>query len=387
MRASRFLLLAAVLAAIAVWLGWSQTPQTPALRGVALTALPGWTQDNPQATLRAFIAACDRAPWRRLHPPLAARLKLTPEDWQATCDQASRTPTAAAQSFFETHFQALEWRRGWAPAGFFTGYFLPELEGARSIDPCCPVPLYRRPPELVSIDLGQFAPDLAGRRLAGRVEGGRLQAFADRATIDAGALAGRDLELAWVADPVEAFFLHIQGSGQIRFADGSLLRVGFAGHNGHPYHAIGRSLIARGAITAEALTLDSLADWLRAHPEDAAALMRENASYVFFRALDGSGAEGSLSTVLTAGRSLAVDPLHAPLGLPVWVDTDTDTDTGDAAGRGPYRRLMLAEDTGGAIKGAGRADIFFGAGSRARALAGHQKHPGRLVLLVPKPAP
>ncbi|GAB4146433.1 MAG: MltA domain-containing protein [Sphingomonadales bacterium] len=383
MRASRFLLLAAAIAAMAVWLGWTQTPQTPALRPVDASALPGWAADDPQATLHAFITACDRAPWRRLDPALAARLQLTAADWQAACDLAARTPPQAAQGFFETHFQALEWRRGWAPAGFFTGYFLPELQGAPVPHPCCPVPLYRRPPELVSVDLGQFAPDLAGRRLAGRVEDGRLKPYADRAAIDAGALAGRNLELAWVADPVEAFFLHIQGSGQIRFADGTLLRVGFAGHNGHAYHAIGRSLIARGAIAADALTLDSLAAWLRAHPEDAAALMRENASYVFFRTLDGAGAEGSLATTLTAGRSLAVDPLHTPLGLPVWIDTSAGT----ADSRQTYRRLMLAEDTGGAIKGAGRADIFFGAGPRARALAGHQKHPGRLVVLLPKPAP
>lgn len=378
MRASRFVILAFFSMLAAAVLGWRLLPAVPVLKSTALSRMPGWSGETAAAALPPFIAACAKAPWRRL-PAGGGVLGITPGAWQAVCAAAGQARDA--KTFFETRFHAVEWRQGWRPAGFFTGYFEPELAGSLTPADAYPVPLYRRPPELVNAELGRFRDDLAGQRIAGQVRDGTLLPFADRAQIDDGALAGRGLELVWLADPVEAFFLHIQGSGRVQLADGGVVRVGYDGQNGHAYSAIGRRLIEDGVLARDDLNLDSLAAWLRAHPEAGAALMRENRSYIFFRTLDGNGPIGSLGTVLTPQQSLAADPQFAPLGLPVWVDTQVREENG----KRPYRRLLLAEDTGGAIKGAGRGDIFFGAGPDARRLAGHQKMPGRFILLVPRP--
>lgn len=270
--------------------------------------------------------------------------------------------------------------------GLLTGYYEPLLTGARTPDARHRVPLYRPPPDLVAVDLAAFAADLAGRRVTGRVEAGRLVPYSDRAAIDAGALAGRDLELLWVDDPVAAFFLHIQGSGRVRLPDGSLIRVGYAGQNGRPYRAIGRDLIELGALTPETVSLQTIRTWLLANPGAAPAVMQKNPSFVFFRDLgpvdDGEGPPGAQGAPLTPGRSLAVDTAHVALGTPVWLDTTAPWPDGP----GPLRRLLVAQDTGGAIKGALRGDVFFGAGEDAEHTAGHMRSPGRWWVLLPHAA-
>ena len=208
---------------------------------------------------------------------------------------------------------------------------------------------------------------------------GRLIPYHNRHQIERGALRGRKLELVWVDSAADAFFLHIQGSGRIRLRDGSVLRVGYAGTNGHPYTAIGRDLIARGAILREKMSMQAIRDWMSANPAEGAALMRTNKSYIFFRELTGPGPLGAQGVALTPERSIAVDRSALPLGLPVWLDTTLP----DGAAT-PYRRLMVAQDTGGAIKGAVRADVFWGPGARAARMAGAMKSPGRYWFLIPR---
>ena len=232
-------------------------------------------------------------------------------------------------------------------------------------------------------DLGTLAPDLRGRRVAGLVREGRLLPFPDRDAIMGGALAGRGLELAWVDDPADAFFLQVQGSGRVKLEDGRVLRLGYAGWNGHAYYAIGRALVESGALTRENASMQSIRAWMeQAGPEAAAVLMARNPSYVFFRILPGlplgTGPVGTLGAPLTPGRSVAVDRTKLPLGLPVWV-----------AGRDPLdggalRRLAVAQDTGGAIRGLARADLFTGWGEAAAARAGRMREDAAMFLLLPR---
>jgi membrane-bound lytic murein transglycosylase A len=228
------------------------------------------------------------------------------------------------------------------------------------------------------VNLGRFRADLQGERIVGRVAEGELVPYYSRAEIDGGALDGRNLELLWATDPVDVFFLHVQGSGRVRLPDGAARRIGFAATNGLDFYAIGRALLDEGQISREQASMQAIRDWLRAHPDRAAEVMQRNARYVFFRWIEGDGPIGSQGVALTPGRSLAVDPAFLPLGVPVFLDT-----TWPGSDR-PLRRLMVAQDTGGAIKGPIRGDVFWGAGEAALAQAGRMKQDGRLYLLLPK---
>jgi membrane-bound lytic murein transglycosylase A len=266
----------------------------------------------------------------------------------------------------------------------FTGYYEPLLHGSRTFGYPYTEPLYRPPDDLLRIDLGRFNPELAGYAIYGRIVGGEFVPYYSRRDIDAGALAGRGLELLWVDEPIDKFFLQIQGSGQVRLDDGSLIRVGYAGQNGHPYRAIGRDLIEMGVLTREQVTMPAIRAGLELHPNDALEIMERNRSYIFFEEhpelAPEEGPLGAQGVPLTAGRSLAVDPRFVPFGVPVWLDTTAPF----PEGAGPLRRLMVAQDTGSAIKGVVRGDVFWGAGERAEAIAGHMKSRGRYAVLLPK---
>lgn len=316
-------------------------------RADGLASLPGWAEQAAlDDWLQAWQRSCERRPWSR--PQTLA----DPAAWAAACESA-RERRHVDRAWLGWHFRIGRI----ADDALVTGYFEPSFRGARKPGPAYAAPLYQPPPE----------PELA-----------RLS----RARIDAGGLAGRGLELAWLADPVDAFFLHIQGSGRIVLADGGSQRVGYAGDNGHRYRAIGRDLVAEGEIARDAVSMQSIAAWLRRHPDRAAAMMQRNPRYIFFRPLATEGPVGAQGVVLTPERSLAVDPGHIPYGLPVWLDVEHP----DAASRMPLRRLTVAQDTGSAIKGAARADFFWGAGDRAEALAGRMQSRGRLYVLLPRPA-
>jgi membrane-bound lytic murein transglycosylase A len=337
------------------------TPEAT-LQPVSIGALNLSTQAvTPGIT--AFINACDRLVARdsRFAPPCEDRALALQDPLQ----------------FLAKHFAAETVVKGKQPGGFFTGYFEPNIIASRKQTPGFETPIYALPDDLVMVDLGKFRDDLKGRRIAGRVANGRLTPFEDRSRIETQGLESAEI-IAWAKDPVELFFLHIQGSGVLSFPDGTATRIGYAGQNGHIYTAIGRPLIARGDIAAEDMSLDAIANWLRAHPDEAASLMRQNRSYVFFKDHGADGPFGSLGTALPARGALAVDPLATPLGALVFVDVPLP------GGVPSFQALLLAADTGGAIRGLGRGDIFFGRGAEARSAASALKSAGRFIRFLPK---
>jgi len=307
-----------------------------------------------------------------------------------------RRDSASVRAFFERHFSPYEVRAAdGSDQGLVTGYYEPLLEGSRTRTARFTVPLYATPDDLLVVDLASLHPDLKGRRLRGRVEGRRVVPYWSRAEIEAGRAPPVDKVLVWVADPVEAFFLQIQGSGRVQLADGSAMRIGYDDQNGHAYQSIGRILVERGELPLEHASMQGIADWARRNPAKLTALLNENPSYVFFRevpppapgTLDAAidGPIGSLGVPLLRERTIAVDPRSIPLGTPVYLAT-----TYPLSER-PLERLTLAQDTGGAIRGAVRADYFWGFGERAGREAGRMRQQGRLWMLWPRgsdlPAP
>lgn len=388
---------------LSVWLGWKLTrspialdeedagaaeelPDRLAISPVTFETLPGWRDDDLSAALPALRRTCAAWAGRPDERSLGEEgIAGTLADWRPLCAALERfdESSEAFRGLLERELTPVAVRNRDEPEGLFTGYYEPTLSGSRRRSDRFSVPLYRRPPELVNVDLGRFREELKGRRIAGRIEGNALEPFADRARIDSGSLSGRALELLWVDDPIDAFFLQIQGSGRVELAEGGSIRLGYAGQNGHPYRAIGRDLVERGHMTIEEVSMQSIRRWLDENPSGADELMAQNASYVFFRELEEEGPIGSLGVVLTPGRSLAVDAAFIPLGLPVWVDT-TRPATAPGEAEMPLRRLLAAQDTGGAIRGPVRGDIFFGPGREAAQIAGRMRQPGRIWLLLPK---
>jgi membrane-bound lytic murein transglycosylase A len=341
--------------------------------------LPGWNQDPVAAAIPALLKSCAR----RLAQPVTAKvgpngMAGTVADWRAPCAEAARLPPGdddAARRYFVRWFRPYLAGNNGAAEGLFTGYYEPLLDGARRPGGADRTPLLRRPPDLVMVQLGLFRPEWRGERIAGKVVKGALVPYATRAEIERGALDAGKLALFWVADPVDEFFLEVQGSGKIRLADGTIASVGYDGQNGQPYVSIGKLLIQRGQLTADAVSLGAIKQWIRAHPAQGKALMDDNPSYVFFREVTGETPIGAEGAVLTAGRSLAVDRAYLPLGIPVWLDARN--------GNEALRRLVIAQDTGGAIRGPVRGDLYWGFGADAEREAGAMKARGRYFLLLP----
>lgn len=353
------------------------------LEPATFAALPGWDRDDPREALAAFRRTC--APILRGDParPLGPDARFgTRADWVPACRAAETLDTGdatAVRGFFAAAFDPWRAYDDRPDDDLFTGYFEPELAGSRTRSDAYPVTLYRKPADLLEVDLGAFREAVKGERSAGRIQGGRFVPYHDRAAIEAGALAGVAEPLIYVADPVDAFFLHIQGSGIVTLPTGERVRVGYDGTNGHVYFAIGRWLIAEGEVPREKMSLQAIRTWLAANPDRRDAVMNRNPSFVFFRELTGDGPLGAAGVALTPGRSLAVDRRHLPLGAPMWVDIAYPTDAG-----AELRRLMVTQDTGGAIRGPVRGDVFWGAGAPAEALAGPMAAKGRYWLLLPK---
>ncbi len=358
-------------------------PPVRNLAPVGFEALPGWREDAVSEALPALLRSCDHlAPVPDERPLGPDGLGGTVADWREPCAALRALPKdddEALRAALAAHFIALAVRRGTEDRGLFTGYYEAELKGAMSPDERHRWPLYAVPPDLVVADLGRFRADLKGMKIVGKVEDGELVPYPERAEIESGMLAGKNLEVAWVDDPVDAFILHVQGSGRVILPDGEVLRVGFAATNGLPFTGVGRILLDNGHVPPNQASMQDIRAWLRAHPEEAREIMHQNARFVFFRVIEGEGPIGAFGVPLTPGRSLAVDPAFMPLGAPVWLDT-----TWPGSDR-PLRRLMVAQDTGGAIKGAVRGDVFWGYGEPALEQAGRMKEKGRYYLLLPKP--
>ena len=349
---------------------------------IAFAELPGWARDDHLAALKAFRTSC---------PRLIAAAKAgnkagsaaTPPELLVACEAAlalpAKTTGAQAKAYFERQFEPQRVVHAGAQ-GLLTGYYEPLLEGSRKREGRFQTPILRRPADLVNVVDETQRGAVGAQMTHARATPSGLVPFATRAEIEAGALKGQNLELLYLADAVDVFYLQIQGSGRIKLPDGTTIRVHYDGKNGHPYTSIGRYLIDKGLVAADKMSMAALGRWLRAESERGRAVMHQNASYVFFRELPGSAAGplGVLEIPLTTGRSLAVDPGVHILGAPVYVSAPTLT---HAARGEPFQRLMIAQDVGSAIKGPERGDIYFGSGEAAGRIAGITKHPGHLFVL------
>jgi membrane-bound lytic murein transglycosylase A len=349
-------------------------------QAVPFSVLPGWSDDTPSAALPSFAASC-RALFAR---PESAAI------WRRACDAASAVGThddAVARAFFEAQFTPYRVTTAEGlDVGRVTGYYEPLLKGSRLRDDRYRYPLYAPPNDLLTVDLGELFPDLKGERVRGRLNGKRVVPYWSRAEIDAGKGALSGSELIWIDDPVEAFFVQIQGSARVELPDRSAVRISYADQNGHPYRSIGRILVERGELTLETTSMQSIKAWGKRHPDQLPSLLDENPSYVFFRETAADphseidGPIGALGVPLAAGRAIAVDPRLLPLGAPMYLATTNPLSSA------PLQRLVLAQDTGGAIRGALRADFFWGLGEEAGRNAGRMNQPGRMWLLWPKDA-
>ena len=353
-------------------------PPAKPLQAARFADLPGWGDDDLTAAWPAFLQSC-RA--------LASKPKWLL--WRAACTEAKAIAAndgAAQRRFFEARFEPyLLTNPDATTSGLITGYYEPLLRGARRRSATFSQAVLGVPPDLLTIELADVLPDLKGMRLRGRLQGNKVIPYYSRADINKREANYADRVLLWVDDAVELFFLQIQGSGRVSLPDGSMVRIGYADQNGHPYQAIGRVLAERGELKIEQTSMQNIQAWARANPEKLGDVLNSNPSYVFFREVQAKGNEGpqgALGVPLTAERSIAVDPRQVPLGAPVFLST---TQPASAA---PLRRLMMAQDTGGAIRGVVRADFFWGFGADAGSQAGKMKQQGQMwVLLPPGAAP
>ncbi len=348
----------------------AQLPAAPPFAVAKWEMLPDWQSIDLAPAWPAFLKSC-RA------------LKARPQ-WQQPCaraEQLGQADGAGLRAFFEEWFTPYQvYNPDGSDQGLITGYYEPRLRGSRTQTMRFRYPLYAAPDDLLTIDLGELYPQLKDLRLRGRLQGKRVVPYYNRAEIDGGVEALKGRELFWVDNAVELFFLQIQGSGRIELPDGSLVKVGYADQNGYPYLSIGRKLIEMGELKAEEASMQGIKGWAEKNPDKLPALLAQNPSYVFFRELPNglSAPFGALGVPLTDEYSLAVDPRTIPLGAPVFLST---TWPNSAA---PLNRLMLAQDTGGAIKGAVRADFFWGFGEQAGVQAGRMKQRGRMWVLFPR---
>jgi membrane-bound lytic murein transglycosylase A len=356
------------------------------LEPISFSEVSGWPEDDHAAALAAFLRHCAEKP-ASASSVRSGALGVSAEALAALCGPAraaaATSESDAARRFFETAFRP----HRIAASGFVTGYFEPEFAGARKPDAIHRTPLLRKPDVLVALSDASGTQDLPpGLTHAFRDAAGRLVEAPDRGAIMDGALDGRGLELVWLADPVDAFYIHVQGSARIRLAGGGAMRVGYAGKTGHPYSPIGRVMIERGLAEPGTVTMSVLRDWLAENPEEIDGVLRRNRSYIFFREIEDldpdDGPIGAAGLPLVAGRSLAVDASLHTYGTPVYVSATLPA-LADGQERA-FRRLMIAEDTGSAIVGAARGDIFFGTGDEAGRAAGGVQHAADMIVLVPK---
>ncbi len=374
---------------VALWLAGGEARLS--FREIRFSDLDGWAEDGQIRAFEAFLKSCATLSGNSS--------RLVPEYFEASeyrdafagvCvlaemgkDQFSESDSAA-RTFFENNFTPYRLRVGWNDKGRLTGYYEPLLEASLTPHPDYPVPLHGNPGDQITVDLGKFRENLEGTTLIGRLEGRKIIPYYTREEILDGALRGRGLEIIWVKDPFSAYNIQIQGSGRARLPDGTFIGIGYAGKNGHANTLAGRVLVAEGYMEKDQVSLQSIKKWLEQNPAKLEYVLNKNASYVFFRLLEsGDGPFGSAGAALTAKHSIAVDPAYIPLGLPVWISgnaPDLDDPTGDPV---RFRRLFIAQDTGGAIKGELRADIFYGFGEEAELIAGHMNNQGAFTLLLP----
>jgi membrane-bound lytic murein transglycosylase A len=353
---------------------------------LAWSDVPGWGDDDQLAAFQTFRASCKSIVAQHDAP---AEPKALGASLGAPC-RAARTSEisdgAKARTFFESNFVPLEISRLGQDAGFVTGYYEPIIDGSRVQTDVYKVPVYRRPSNLFMRGYSQASPDLPNKGQVFRKIGRRkLVPYYDRGQIEDGILAGRGIEICWVKDQTDLLFAQIQGSARIRLPDGSTLRINYDSYNGYPYTAVGRVLVDRGIFTRDEMSMQKIREWMDANPDGAKDVRRQNRSYVFFREVqlsDKDEAIGAQGIPLTPGRSIAVDKSLHVYGTPFFISGDLPIESEKS--KTPFRRLMIAQDTGSAIVGPARADLYFGGGSDAGKIAGRLKSNARFVMLVPK---
>lgn len=387
---TKFIYASIALAAVGLAVGlWWYLPTKPTLRQVTFKQLPGWEKAELKKSLLTFQTSC-RA-FIKQNPDRFVgtdQIDLQAKDWQPACRAALNINPISepiAKSFFQHWFAPVEFYEGKRVPGLFTGYYMPLLKGSTTQSAQFNVPLYETPSDMISVDLGLFSKDLTNRKVVGRVDAGTLQPYYTREQINKGSVNDVARVLLWVNSPIDRLFLEIQGSGIIEFEDGKKMYVGYASQNGHPYTPIAGVLIKKGEMTKQNASMQGIKKYLEAHPEEMDEVINQNKSFVFFRKLTLDAALGSQGVALTPGYSLAIDRQWIPMGAPLWLDTSRP-DSKNPSSSKPMQRLMIAQDTGGAIKGKVRGDVFWGGGDKATLIAGHMKNEGHYWLLLPKQA-
>ena len=397
-------LIAAIFLIVAIILPTTQPPQIAyRLTPTPVSALPNWPDTDLTAALSAFNKSCAARAKADPGAPLSknvvhadlAKLYGTWKDWQPLCQQAralakADAAPAAIQAFFENAFRIVEISPGTEETALFTGYYEPQLRASRTRSPHYATPLLKRPDDLITVNLENFLPELRGRKIRGRIDGQSFIPYPDRAEIATNADLIDENVLFWAEDPTDVFFLHIQGSGRLKLDTGEVVRVGYAAQNGHAYTAIGKTLIDWNELDRETVSMQSIRHWLNDNPDRRDQVFNTNPSYIFFRELseinENDGPLGAQNVPLTPHHSIAVDLSYHALGVPVWLDAELPNLPGTSPTDSITSRLqtlMITQDTGGAIKGPVRGDVFWGFGPEAEQWAGHMKHPGRLFLFVP----
>ena len=382
-----FVVLTSILVFCTLWFSPKKIT-TLTLKESTFNQLPGWTTAPVKQSLTAFQSSCKT--FLKQNPSHSAgsqHLAFQVSDWQGACKAAMTirpNSNTAAKTFFETWFAPVEFYKKKPVRGLFTGYFMPELRGNITKTNDYKTPIYGLPSNRITANLGLFNPTLKNKRITGRVQEQRLLPFYTREQISRGALRGKAKVLFWVNSPIDRLFLEIEGSGAVKLDDGKTIYIGYAGENGRPYQSIASILIKQGVLTHDNASSAHIKKYLNAHPSKIDSILNQNQSFVFFRKLPTNAAIGAQGVPLTPGYTLAVDREWIPYGTPVWLNT-TKLNEKDKT-KQPFNRLMVAQDTGGAIKGIVRGDVFWGDGKKAAVIASHMQEEGRYWLLLPRHA-
>ena len=356
------------------------------LKPSAFSQLPNWQSANVKKSLSAFRLSCktflkqDPEKWVG-----SEHLAIQVKDWQPACRAAMQINSVTKQNakeFFNTWFTPVEFYQGKPLTGLFTGYYMPLLHGSLTKTKQFNVPIYGLPNNLVTANLGLFKPDLNNRRIVGRIVGNKMVPFYTREEINTGAIDKVAPTLLWLDNPMDRVFLEIEGSGVIELVDGKRIYVGYAGENGAPYTSIASVLIQKGVLTKNNASSQNIREYLNDHPQEIDDVLNQNKSFIFFSQLKTHAAMGAQGVALTPGVSLAVDPKWVPYGTPVWLSTSVPNE--ELKNNQPFNRLMVAQDTGGAIRGTVRGDTYWGSGKKATYIANHMQAQGRYWLLLPQ---
>lgn len=378
-----FIILSVILVG---WFLWTLPPAKLGIRTSTFSHLPGWADADTKKSMLTFQVSCKV--FLRQDPKKSVGsdyFDLNAEDWYPTCKEAMMLQPLSSQNtkqFFEKWFIPVEFIEKKPVEGLFTGYYMPLLKGSLKRTKEYNVPLYDVPSNLLTINLGLFANDLKNRNIVGRISGSRIIPFYTRAEINQGAIENKAPVVAWVDSLVDRSFLEIEGSGLIQLKNGKQIAVGYSGQNGAAYTALAKVLIDKGVMTRDNASMQHIRSYLESHPNEVNSVLNANKSFVFFQKLKQSVAIGTLGTPLTPGYSLAIDRKWIPLGIPLWLNTTRPDNQSDE--QKTLKRLMIAQDTGGAIRGMVRGDVYWGAGEKATSIAGKMKNFGNYWILIPK---